>query len=257
ITEHLEPLAIASNIFQAPTCRLDHVLLTLGSIFSFFQNLPDEPGNEAVKDAMEKSIERQWGKTHQELFILATFFNPYIRSRFFNADYLSLMVLFHITKRAVRKLTGQSLANEPAFFVAFRDYYNSTGMFSPASMWLTGFQNMFSQPDQETNTVNILQVWETFRSQNPGWGHGAFIALVVWLHSMVPNSASTESLFSMFGTTHTKRRNRLSPQKVHNSSVVWLDSNHIFRGDKTRRKERMFDAQEGVGGSNQQRGVPR
>ena len=58
----------------------------------------------------------------------------------------------------------------------------------------------------------------------------------------------------MFGTTHTKRRNRISPQKVHNSSVVRLDSNRIFRGDKARRKKRRFDAQEGVGGSRQQGG---
>ncbi|KAF6752743.1 ribonuclease H-like domain-containing protein [Ephemerocybe angulata] len=106
IVRHLEPLAIAANIFQDPSCRLDHVLLTLGNIYDFFDCLDEsQDGNK------------------EELFILAVFLNSYIRAKFFNADHLSFIALFHIAWRSFLRLTGNNLANDPVFLRAFTDYY--------------------------------------------------------------------------------------------------------------------------------------
>jgi hypothetical protein len=44
---------------------------------------------------------------------------------------------------------------------------------------------------------------------------------------ILPNSAGPERVFSEFGMIHTKRRNRLHPTKVHNTSLVrsdWLSA---------------------------------
>lgn len=247
IVRHLEPLAIAANIFQDPSCRLDHVLLTLGNIYDFFDCLDEsQDGNKEVKSAMTLSIERRWGKTDQELFILAVFLNPYIRAKFFNADHLSFIALFHIARRSFLRLTGNNLANDPVFLRAFTDYYHQRGDFSRESMWLDGYAEMYQKENGE-ESVDVLQVWQGMRGETTDHGRGAFIDLALRVLSIVPNSASTECLFSMFGTTHTKRRNRLEPQKVHRAAVVRLDQNRRFRGLKPSRKKRRFDSEVGPG----------
>ncbi|KAK7029256.1 hypothetical protein R3P38DRAFT_2703759, partial [Favolaschia claudopus] len=58
--------AIAANLLQAPTCRLDTVATCLGNLFRLFDSAP-EP---LVKKTVQSSLERRWGKTDQELMIL-------------------------------------------------------------------------------------------------------------------------------------------------------------------------------------------
>jgi hypothetical protein len=94
IVKHLEPLAIAANVLQAPDCRLDTVLLTLANLFRIFHNLDIEDA--IVKKTMHASLERRWGKTDQELMILAVFFNPYLRAHCFKRDVLPANKIFHL-----------------------------------------------------------------------------------------------------------------------------------------------------------------
>ncbi|KAJ6482399.1 ribonuclease H-like domain-containing protein [Mycena vulgaris] len=75
IASDLKPLAIASNLLQAPTCRLDTVLLCLCNLHRIFSRNDDT----IFKSTVIKSLERRWAKTDQELMILAVFLNPYIR----------------------------------------------------------------------------------------------------------------------------------------------------------------------------------
>jgi hypothetical protein len=69
IANHLEPSAIAFNILQAPYCRLDMVLLTLGNLYRIFQNLPAL--DRQVTTTIHGSLERRWAKTDQELMRLS------------------------------------------------------------------------------------------------------------------------------------------------------------------------------------------
>lgn len=103
---------------------------------------------------MVASIERRWGKTDQELFILAVFLNPYVRAQFFNTDHLNFMSLFHMARRAFRRLTKTDLADDSGFLSAFTDYFNSSGDFSRDAMWLDGFRELFKEKgsDSEVRT---------------------------------------------------------------------------------------------------------
>ncbi|KAF6762932.1 hypothetical protein DFP72DRAFT_1060133 [Ephemerocybe angulata] len=66
IVRHLEPLAIAVNIFQDPSCRLDHVLLTLGNIYDFFDCLDEsQDGN---KERGDFSRESMWLDGYAEMY---------------------------------------------------------------------------------------------------------------------------------------------------------------------------------------------
>ncbi len=136
ITNHLRPLAISANIFQAPTCRLDHVLLTLGNLVDFFVTLP--PQDWRVTETVVQSIETRWKKTDQELFILGVFFNPFIRARYFNKTALPQMGLFHITRRAFLRLFPDTPVDGD-FLKTFQEYYLGISKFSDQYMCLDNF----------------------------------------------------------------------------------------------------------------------
>ncbi|KAJ7690886.1 hypothetical protein B0H17DRAFT_1134153 [Mycena rosella] len=60
--------------------------------------------------------------------------------------------------------------------------------------------------------------------------------------SILPNSAGPERAFSVFGLTHTRHRNRLEPQKVHDATTFRMDRQkaHIAAGLVHERKSRRF-----------------
>jgi hypothetical protein len=67
----LEPLAIAANKTQAPHTRLDYVLLTLGNLYCIYsKNLEFDV---EVHTAILASLEKQWAKADQEVFIPTVF----------------------------------------------------------------------------------------------------------------------------------------------------------------------------------------
>ncbi|KAI0363229.1 hypothetical protein BV20DRAFT_958722, partial [Pilatotrama ljubarskyi] len=79
---HLEPLAVAANVTQSNSCRLDDVLITFGSLLQFFDSL-NEPEETEIKEAVVRSLETRWSKADQDVFIAAVILNPFIRTRAF------------------------------------------------------------------------------------------------------------------------------------------------------------------------------
>jgi len=81
---HLEPLAIATNFAQATFYCLDQILLTFRSLIAYYLKLPDvsDPGVQAII----ASIEKQWDKADQEIFIAAVILNPFIKITPFNTS---------------------------------------------------------------------------------------------------------------------------------------------------------------------------
>ena len=67
-----------------------------------------------------------------------------------------------------------------------------------------------------------MKLWERLDT-GVSFGRNNFVRFGVRLLSIVTNSASCERAFSEFGITHTKRRNRLSEEKVHKSTMVKMD----------------------------------
>jgi hypothetical protein len=67
---------IAANVVQASFCRLDKVLLTFGFLVMQFQQ-PGMDQDVIGREAILKSLELQWHKSDQELFIAAVIANPF------------------------------------------------------------------------------------------------------------------------------------------------------------------------------------
>ncbi|KAJ7135463.1 ribonuclease H-like domain-containing protein [Mycena crocata] len=213
VANHLEPLAIASNILQSPHCRLDTVLLTLANLFRMFNNLA--VSDVIVKRALHASLEQRWGKTDQQLMILGVFFNPYLRARCFNRDALSPNA----------RLLGQTAAGDIEFLNTFCAYYDETGDFSAESMWLDGYAQSYKEAKQP---IDLVCIWKQFAGTTQT-GRSGFIHLAIRILSILPNSAGPERVFSVFGITHTKHRNRLEPQKVHDATTVRMDRQKLMQ----------------------------
>ncbi|KAJ7454143.1 ribonuclease H-like domain-containing protein [Mycena latifolia] len=214
IIQHLELLAIAANVLQAPDCRLDTVLLTLANLFRIFSNL------------------------NQELMILAVFFNPYLRAPCFKYDVLPANKIFHLVRHAFQRLLGQDATGDMNFLNAFREYYDRQGWrFSHSSLFLLLSADFIPQK----KTVNLVWIWRQLEGESCT-GRSGFIKLVIRILSILPNSAGAERVFSVFGLTHTKHHNRLEPQKVHDVTTVGMDRQkaHIAAGLTIARKARHF-----------------
>ncbi|KAJ6452036.1 ribonuclease H-like domain-containing protein [Mycena vitilis] len=214
IAKHLEPLAIASNVLQAPYCRLDMVLLTLGNLYRTFRDLPSE--DQLVTNALHASLERRWKNTDQELMILAVFFIA-----------------------AFKRLLRHDADGDVEFMQAFNSYYDNTGFFSETRTKACGYMAI-GKLMRRNEHVDLVSIWRRMDNSKMLQGRGGFVSLVVRILSMLPNSAGPERVFSDFGMIHTKRRNRLSPQKVHKASLVRADrlKTHAAAGLIPKRKTR-------------------
>jgi hypothetical protein len=106
----------------------------LGNLYCIFGALPTSDSE--VTAALHGSLERRWAKTDQELMILSVFLNPFTRHLPFNLDVFPLIMFFHLTVRAYKRLLRQDPAGDIDFAAAFNDNYNNIGFFSKASMAL-------------------------------------------------------------------------------------------------------------------------
>ncbi|EUC58795.1 hypothetical protein RSOL_279600, partial [Rhizoctonia solani AG-3 Rhs1AP] len=147
----LEPLAIAANVSQAPTTRLDHILIKLGRLYNTFSRLVFNP---KIRETVLASLERRWGKADQDPFILAVFFNPFIRARLFNRKnkLLSRSALYGAVKRVFKHIFWKE--NDLELYEAFLDYYDSRNEFS-ADMWdYQEQQAVYERAGKPLNMVN-------------------------------------------------------------------------------------------------------
>jgi hypothetical protein len=73
-------------------------------------------------------------------------------------------------------------------------------------------------------------------------GRNSIVKLAIHILSVIANSAGTERAFSDFGITHTKRRNKLNPEKVHKTGVLKMDLRraHKEAGLTRSRRKRVF-----------------
>jgi len=55
-------------------------------------------------------------------------------------------------------------------------------------------------------------------------GRNSLVKLAMRIFAIVANSAGCERVFSEFGITHTKRRNKLNPKKVHQMAIVGMQT---------------------------------
>ncbi|KAI9058295.1 hypothetical protein FKP32DRAFT_1549847, partial [Trametes sanguinea] len=221
VTTYLRPLAVAANITQASDTRLDHVLLTLATLYQSFT---------------ARNIDRA---ADQDVFILAVFFNPYVRGYCFNRDTLPPLELVGMARRAYKRFFN--IDTDSSFMQGLLDYSRGAGEFSSERMLLDDFS---ANAKQDKERVNILRIWQFM--DNVGihgvapTGRSGIAHLAVRLLSVVANSGDTERVFSEFGATHTERRSRLMPEKVHRATEVKMHLNrcHVASNHAMRKKRK-------------------
>lgn len=142
LRNHLEPLTIAANVTQASPTRLDHVLLTFANLHRIFSRLQEEGSSGA--GAVLASLEKRWGKTDQEAFILAVFYNPYIRDRLFSGEHTSLTKsgIFGMIRRMFERTFPGETRDVVSFSKAFNDYCDLQGDFSAESLDLDAIEQI-------------------------------------------------------------------------------------------------------------------
>ncbi|CAE6409198.1 unnamed protein product [Rhizoctonia solani] len=239
LASYLRPLAILLNVAQAADTRLHHILITLGRLYQFFNHPSIGP---EVRVCVLASIELRWRKADQDAFILAVFFNPYIRCRLFSPSSPDFCAngLYTVVQRVFERVLQK--APESGLFEAFMSYYNWSDVFSAQAWHLNKYSEMYKN---EGKDVNLDVIWSTIpctRTINTGRHQLACLARLIL--SIVANSACCERLFSRMGNIHTKLRNRLSFERVHDIATVAMDieAQHQAAGLIRKRTKGRFDA---------------
>lgn len=140
-------MAIANNVTQAASTRLDHVGLTLGNLFRLYS---DSRLDAEIRNKIHESLERRWKAADQDLFILAIFLNPYIRSRPFSTQALSHADLEDMAERTYKRLFQVSVNFQ--FTSEFADYFYEHGFYTPERMKLVHLRAKF---EEEVSKVSI------------------------------------------------------------------------------------------------------
>ncbi|KIJ50719.1 hypothetical protein M422DRAFT_79785, partial [Sphaerobolus stellatus SS14] len=191
VQEHLGPLAVAANISS-----------TEGTIHGLHP-----------VSAILKSIEKQWAKADQDLFITCLFLNPFLKAQLFNVNTIPLAVLIGIVRRLYCRIF--KLEQAPSILtVQVMEYYSSQKQFSEDAWGVDMIRQAYMD---EYGECDPLRVWALLPPEMP------LVQLAVQLLNFVPNSASTERVFSTMGDIKTKKRNRLAPQKTRDTAFLKLE----------------------------------
>ncbi|KDQ11883.1 hypothetical protein BOTBODRAFT_113788, partial [Botryobasidium botryosum FD-172 SS1] len=221
ISEHLQPLAVASLATQGINTRPDIVLLVFGKLFKTYSNIlqHDKVDNTAHPvSAILKSLELRWSKADQELFICTLYLNPLVSSRIFNGNTIPPLAIWGMCASSA-KLYKRVFHAEvlPEYFATeIRDYHYHRGAFSD-EFWNSDFLAALYAEQVFLILFQFWLIWKAHYQQNP------ITKLAVLILSFVCNSAGCERLFSTKGDIHTKKRNCLGPQKVRDTAVVKMD----------------------------------
>ncbi|KAL1672232.1 ribonuclease H-like domain-containing protein [Schizophyllum commune] len=241
VQQHLEPLAIAANVTQSDHARLDTVLLTLANLYRIYC---DESLDPAIREAVHKSLEKRWKKIDQDIFILAVVFNPYIRTACFASEspFCRTGTIRQLVIKCYKRIFNTSNEPNTEFRSALSDYLGKVGIWSDESMDLAGHKARARAQVREVSCNDVTTADTPGPAPN---GIAGMAQLAMTLLSVVPNSASVERIFSLFGIIHSKHRNRQSPEKVRKSAVLRQDTLERF-GRPSNRRKRQFTAMEDV-----------
>ncbi|KAG6824095.1 hypothetical protein H0H92_008019, partial [Tricholoma furcatifolium] len=135
------------------------------------------------------------------------------------------------------------------FRTTFNCYLNRVGEWSDEAMGLKYHKDVAVKENSmfKERGVNLISLWrklnpslgdEPSNPLRPPRGKIALVELAMRIHSVTPNSAATECIFSQFGVKHTKHRNRTHPEKIRKE--VLLKTNTMARFGPPPRCKHMF-----------------
>ncbi|CDO78287.1 hypothetical protein BN946_scf184674.g9 [Trametes cinnabarina] len=239
VETHLRPLAVATNILQARHTRMDHVLLMLGNLYRLYDTDNVELD---VRERMLARLELRWKKgagSDQPLFILAVFFNLYIRGYCFDREALPPSDIYNMAIQAFTRFFD--VPPGPDFTDTLVDYSQNSAEFTNELMGLAAKEQ--SARDKGMY-IDVVELWSRIDRSNDTLavcpGRNGIVKLAIRILSVTANSAGVECAFSDFGRTHTKGRSRLSPEVVHNTAMLRMDlrREHAAAGHTPQRLKR-------------------
>lgn len=225
-------MAVAANVTQSASARLDQVLITLARLHWIYSQPPYDA---SVRGGIHRSLALRWRKNaDRDVFILAVFLNPYYRNKLFNRYNPALMpaALYSMVVRVAQRILKLPEISAD-FDSAFWDYIEDRGEYSTEKMSLDRHQSMAVK---QKTSVDICRIWRSILSPDDKFGE-----LALRLLSIVPNSASAERVFSQMGLVHTRIRNRLHFEKVHKSVMVRMNLRRNYGDLSEQRLKRNFD----------------
>lgn len=129
-----EPLAISTNILQAPHTRLDHVVVTLGNLYSIFSNFSTTNSElQSLANCVCAQIQKRFASTDQDAAIFAVFCNPYLRYSIFSGGSLSCQDVYNMGIRLCHRFWGD-LNPSLEFMNVLFDYAQRKGEWSDEAM---------------------------------------------------------------------------------------------------------------------------
>ncbi|KAI9442952.1 ribonuclease H-like domain-containing protein [Lactarius indigo] len=243
---HLEPLARAANVAQAAFCRLDQILLTFGSLSIYYREIMDQdPDNAIGCTAILNSIEKRWAKADQDIFIAAVLLNPFVKTAAFSprVSFLTRAGVFTLLKRlyqrffSITESPDQLSANINTLFTNIQDYFSEHG----------GDLAAYAGPIKDRAQANgvspdPVELYEGMVPITAGSPPTPLFKLALHILSICPNSASCKRLFSVFGNTLTKLRNRLGKSTLTSLAELkmHIHDEHVRNGDTKQRLKRFY-----------------
>ncbi|TFY78156.1 hypothetical protein EWM64_g5859 [Hericium alpestre] len=239
IRSHFEPLAIAVNVAQGANTRCDQVLLLLARLHRTYSIMRQETAGAYLNDdehpvtAILDSLEKHWLKADQDLFIAALFLNPFVNCRkLFNGSVMVTAVIMGILKCLYMRVFRVDKAPSNLLTLIIQ-YEKREGIFSEESWDIDDLREGLSEKD---GTVDPVEVWSTLPKDNP------LVCLAMLVLSFVPNSTSTERLFTNITDTKTKKRNWMRTELVRKVTFLKLElrRQHAEEGTARARLKRHF-----------------
>ncbi|EKM48772.1 uncharacterized protein PHACADRAFT_202419 [Phanerochaete carnosa HHB-10118-sp] len=192
IKVHLMPLALAANILQSTSSRLDHVALVFGTLFLRFTNLAEDKdadaNEEEICQAVCNSLNKRWLDSDQGVLVAAVILNPHTRAAplksFRHADVITLLA--RIWKRLFSSDTVP-----PAFYNEVKEYISDTGTYADMPNLAASLRN----PDDPDHSAAPLEVWKLFMTASGPVS--PLQRLAERIFSVCPNIAPVKCFFSL------------------------------------------------------------
>jgi hypothetical protein len=226
---------------------LDQILLTFGSLAIYYRDIKTtDSANILGATAILESIEKRWAKADQDVFIAAVLLNPFVKASPFSpqvpfltrAGVLSLMKRLYLRFFSVTETTNELSEHTQQLFSNLEDYLGGRGICAEMTQYIDAIS-------EETRRTGIspdpVMVYHGISPIVAGSLPPLF-KLACHVLSICPNSASCERLFSVFGNTLTKLRNRLGNQTLSSLAELKMHirDGHMCNGRVKERMKRFF-----------------
>ena len=228
----LEPLAVAALTLQADTTRLDTVLLTLGKLYTEYQQIYKNSELEVERAcclAIISSLEKRWKPADHDLFVAAVILNPFIGQQRLCFNHMipqwQRNGLYKVLSRLYKKLFCEEAPD--SLLEEWLAYRNREGNYTANELKLPYFLNKATLLKQSPDPV---AVWRAVDDEEC-----PLIRLALRIFSFCPNSAALERLFSHEKDIESIKRSSFHHNTVADVALVATDINSSHRQNRKRK----------------------